>query len=205
MTTQRSTRPAATPTYEISGTVDWPAFPFNLRCKDRAERDRALYEALAGGKRPRIADWQWDSANWDTVYCFLRGKVYSHDELVGWSLGRIHQAVSTIEVSASMHTTDGPMILSIRHDDIMPAADADKRPVLDKQMLRVRVDGVWHDVTEKQKDMLAVLFKANGNWVGGKNIGVNAHHYRASMPKPVADMIQSHQVNGYRIPALLPH
>lgn len=77
---------------------------------------------------------------------------------------------------------------------------------LDAERLRVRIGKKWHDVTVAQKDMLAVLFKAKGEWVGGKTFGADARpdKTRNSMKRPVAKMIQTNKAQGYRIPALLP-
>ena len=69
---------------------------------------------------------------------------------------------------------------------------------------RVKVSGVWRDVSPVCMGMLQILFEAKGAWVGGKNIGENAHHTRNRMPDAVKMIIETHKDNGYRIPSLLP-
>ena len=88
----------------------------------------------------------------------------------------------------------------------MPAERSSSRPAtprLDKQKLRISVNGTWHNVTETQTRMLAVLFEADGAWVGGKTIGGRPDKTRKAMPKPVAAAIETHRAYGYRIPSLL--
>ena len=75
---------------------------------------------------------------------------------------------------------------------------------LDKDKMRIQVSGKWYELTSAQTKMLAVLFKAEGTWVAGKNIGGRPDKTRQSMPKPVARIIETDKAKGYRIrPGLL--
>jgi hypothetical protein len=75
---------------------------------------------------------------------------------------------------------------------------------LDRKDRRIAVGGRWFDVTARQFDMLSVLFKARGRWVGGKTFGADARpdKWMKRMPPEVKGIIQTHKVEGYRIPAL---
>ncbi len=70
---------------------------------------------------------------------------------------------------------------------------------LDADRHRVRVGTQWHDLTEHTTEMLQTLFKANGAWVGGKNIGGRPHKTRQKMPAAVAGIIDTDRAKGYRI------
>jgi hypothetical protein len=83
-------------------------------------------------------------------------------------------------------------------------ASGKMRPRLDRERQRIW-DGVrWHDVTPEQLGMLEVLFTAKGVWVQGRVLGRRADKLRKAMPSCVRKMVETHQTNGYRIPALLP-
>jgi hypothetical protein len=68
---------------------------------------------------------------------------------------------------------------------------------------RIRIGDHWHELTRRQTEMMAILCKARGQWVGGKFIGNAPHKMRQRMPNPVKAIIETDPANGYRIdPAL---
>lgn len=82
-----------------------------------------------------------------------------------------------------------------------------RKPRLDEKHGRVHDGGRWHDVTAGGLLMLSYLFKAEGGWVAGKDIhGASRRPDKLlkAMPPAVQELVESHPVNGYRIPALLP-
>jgi hypothetical protein len=70
---------------------------------------------------------------------------------------------------------------------------------LDTGRQRICINTRWYDLTEAQVDMVTVLMKARGRWVGGKNIGERPDHTRNGMPKSVKSIVETHKRNGYRI------
>lgn len=79
------------------------------------------------------------------------------------------------------------------------------RPRLDTHGQRVWDGSCWHNVTSKQLDLLAVLFKAKGAWVCGKDLPSEPHKLCARMHSQVRKLIKTNLHDGYRIPALLAH
>jgi hypothetical protein len=75
---------------------------------------------------------------------------------------------------------------------------------LDEPRSRIRVEGIWHDITDEAKCMLSVLFHAKGAWVQGSTIGKRPDKTRNRMPAAVKAVIETHRTSGYRIPSLLP-
>lgn len=75
---------------------------------------------------------------------------------------------------------------------------------LDARAQRVRVGEKWYDISDEQKSVLSVLFEAKGAWVSGPALGKRPDKTIRAMPPEVQEMVESHQRNGYRIPALLP-
>jgi hypothetical protein len=75
---------------------------------------------------------------------------------------------------------------------------------LAEDRLQIRIGEDWYELTEKQSGLLAVLLKANGAWVGGKNCGAEPHKTRKAMPAKVQKIINTDRSKGYRIcPELL--
>jgi hypothetical protein len=70
---------------------------------------------------------------------------------------------------------------------------------LDADTMRIRIRTRWYSLTEAQFRMVKVLMEANGNWVGGKEIGGRPDKLLNRMPKPVAKLIRTHKSNGYSI------
>jgi hypothetical protein len=74
---------------------------------------------------------------------------------------------------------------------------------MDKGSSRIQINKEWHDLTPSEFAMMSVLIKAGGEWMGGKEIGGRPDRLMKSMPRPVADLIETHKKAGYRIPGLL--
>jgi hypothetical protein len=74
---------------------------------------------------------------------------------------------------------------------------------LDEINPRIWFKKKWHRLTSREHEMLKVLFKAAGAWVGGKEIGSRPDRLRNSMPKCIASLIETDNHLGYRIPLLL--
>jgi len=77
-------------------------------------------------------------------------------------------------------------------------------PRLDEERQRVYDGERWYDVTPEQLGMLSSLFKAKGGWIAGRLLGRRPDKLLKAMPPAVRRMVEPHQVNGYRIPNLLP-
>jgi hypothetical protein len=74
---------------------------------------------------------------------------------------------------------------------------------LDEINPRIWFKKKWHKLSPRSHEMLKVLFKAEGAWVGGKEIGGRPDKLRNSMPKCIASLIETDNHMGYRIPLLL--
>jgi hypothetical protein len=68
---------------------------------------------------------------------------------------------------------------------------------------RVRVQAKWFDVTESQCQLLRSLRDSDGDWVSGKKLknspGSRPDRLIAKLPNEIKKLIESHQLNGYRI------
>jgi hypothetical protein len=69
---------------------------------------------------------------------------------------------------------------------------------LDALRSRVRIDKRWYELKGEECDMLAILFKANGVWVCGKDFKSRPDKTKKTMLKAVAKIIQTSK-QGYRL------
>ena len=78
-------------------------------------------------------------------------------------------------------------------------SNKDEMPRLElaSERLEIRIDDNWHTISESQKNMLEILIKAEGGWIGGKNIGGRPDKLRKNMPEAVSNIIETDKREGY--------
>ena len=163
--------------------------------------DNWLTETLDLVRTSRLRDlYKWKKKTEDelALRIQLRGgkntAVSYHDE--DEPINRLRDGLQILKVEIDRRSRRKSRALYAQTDVRKPSLE------IDTKHLRVQIDGAWHELTQKATDMLAVLFQANGDWVGDKVIGGRPDKIRALMPEPVKKLIETHRSKGYRIPSL---
>jgi len=112
--------------------------------------------------------------------------------------------LKALSLRLEVEQAEGPKASKAEAVDARKVAKSRRaRPRLDKRGRRVSDGKCWHDVTDEQYQMFEVLFEANGAWVQGPNLSKRPDKRCAGMHPNLQRLIETHQRDGYRIPALL--
>ena len=175
-------------------------------CPVRRKDKTLAYDA------PAFSEWR------DKAIAGLRG--HSLPPLPGWALWEIHrdraalasklsaeyraafEAAMKSDAKAPAETPpDGPCGINTQgeREKAGRVAKSRKKVQFDENRACVSIGGKRHDLTDAQKNMIAVLWKAKGAWVPGKTVGARPDKLRKKMPPPVARIIETDRAQGYRI------
>ncbi len=122
----------------------------------------------------------------DLKSAFLESLFETFGETLDWM-----QLQEALETPAERSTPSG------REQELDQSLPSHNRLIFDKAQQRVRIDGIWENLSDEGCKMWATLWEAKGERVPGKDISERAAKIKFAMPPRVRAEIESHKRRGY--------